>query len=82
MTPTTVLPYIVFSPNAPHAVSTARSGSDSSGKVNCSASRNLASLAGLSGEMPTTSMPAPSRSAKLSRKSQACLVQPGVLAAG
>ena len=47
-----------------------------------SASRNLASFSGLSGEMPTTSRPAPLSSARLSRKSQACLVQPGVDAAG
>ena len=37
---------------------------------------------GLSGEMPTTSSPASLSSARLSRKSHACLVQPGVDAAG
>ncbi len=82
MTPWTTLPYIFFSPNAPHAVSVAFSGSDSSGKVRPSLSRNFASLAGLSGEIPTTSRPAPLSSSRLSRKSHACLVQPGVLAAG
>ena len=59
-----------------------RDGSDSSGKVSDSASRNLASFGGLSGEMPTTANPASFSSARLSRKSQACLVQPGVDAAG
>jgi len=39
-------------------------------------------MAGLSGEMPSTVMPAEFSSARLSRKSQACLVQPGVIAAG
>src|SRR5204862_6067964 len=42
----------------------------------------LASLAGWSGEMPRTVMPAEFRLARLSRKSQASLVQPGVIAAG
>ena len=51
------MPYIFFSPNAPQAVSVVFSGSDSSGKVSPSLSRNFASLAGLSGEMPMTSMP-------------------------
>ncbi len=78
----TVLPYICFSPKAPHAVSTSLSTSESSGNVSPSASRNFASFAGLSGEIPTTSRPASPSSARLSRKSQACLVQPGVLAAG
>ncbi len=78
MTPCTVLPYIVFSPKAPpHAVSTFLSGSESRGKVSPSWSRNLASFSGLSGEIPTTSRPASLSSARLSRKSQACLVQPG-----
>ena len=55
MTPVTVRPYICFSPNAPYAVSTALSSSETSGNVMASRSRNLASFAGLSGEMPTTS---------------------------
>src|SRR5882757_796498 len=73
---------MVFSPKAPQAVSTSRSGSDSSGNVSPSASRNLASFAGLSGEMPMTSRPPSLSWARLSRKSQACLVQPGVDAEG
>ena len=82
ITPTDFLPYDIFSPQAPYAVSTRWSGSDSSGKVRPSASRKRASLAGWSGEMPSTVKPAPSRSARLSRKSQACLVQPPVIGAG
>src|SRR6185312_7093608 len=82
ITPVTVLPYICFSPYAPQVVSTSLSASESNGKVRPSLSRNLASFAGLSGEMPSTSRPAPFNSARLSRKSQASLVQPGVPAAG
>ena len=82
ITPTVFLPYSVFSPYAPYASRTERDGSASSGNVSCCASRNFASFSGLSGEMPTTSIPAPSSEARLSRKSQASLVQPGVMAAG
>ncbi|SKY68028.1 Uncharacterised protein [Mycobacteroides abscessus subsp. abscessus] len=82
ITPVTVLPYSFFSPNAPHSVITDLSGSDSRGNVRPSASANLASFSGLSGEIPTTAIPCPSSSARLSRKSHACLVQPGVDAAG
>ncbi|SHU63385.1 Uncharacterised protein [Mycobacteroides abscessus subsp. abscessus] len=82
MTPSTIFPYSFFSPKAPYAVSVVLSGSESSGKFTPSRSRNLASFSGLSGEMPMTSRPASLSSARLSRKSHACLVQPGVMAAG
>ena len=55
MTPCTTLPYIFFSPNAPYAVMTARSGSESSRMPSDSFSRNFPSFSGLSGEMPSTS---------------------------
>ena len=50
--------------------------------VNESRSRNFASLAGESGEMPSTSYPWAYSDDSESVKSQACLVQPGVIAAG
>ena len=56
--------------------------SESSGIVRASRSRNFASFAGLSLETPSTSYPAPRRLSRESVKSQACLVQPGVIAAG
>ena len=55
MTPTTVLPYRLFSPYAPYAVRTRVDGSESSGKLSACASRNAASFAGVSGDIPTTS---------------------------
>ena len=82
ITPVTVRPYSCFSPYAPYAVSTALSGSDRSGNVSDSASRNFASFSGLSGEIPMTSKPASLSVPRLSRKSHACFVQPGVIAAG
>ena len=54
MTPVTVLPYSCFSPYAPYAVRTSFEGSDSSGKDSPSFSRNRASLAGGSGDRPST----------------------------
>ena len=48
MTPCTVLPYMVFSPNAPQALSVSRSGSDSNGKVSSSFA-DLDQLCGLVG---------------------------------
>ena len=52
ITPVTVLPYICFSPNAPQAVSTCLSASESSGNVSPSASRNVAELRRLVGGDP------------------------------
>ena len=63
-------------------LSARRSGSDSSGNVMRSRSRNFGELLRRSGEMPTTSYPAACREASESRKSHACVVQPGVMAAG
>src|SRR5690349_15399452 len=82
ITPVTFLPYMVFSPNAPYACRTSLSGSLSSGNVTPSRSRNFASLAGLSGEIPSTAYPWACSESSESRKSHACLVQPGVIAAG
>src|SRR5215475_9466613 len=82
ITPVTVLPYSCFSPYAPYASRVVLSTSLTSGNVNMSRSRNLASFSGLSGEMPTTWYPDFVREASESRKSHACLVQPGVMAAG
>ena len=64
ITPCTVLPYIFFSPKAPHAVSTSRRDPTAAGRSAFWSSRNLASFAGLSGEMPMTSRPAPLSSAQ------------------
>ena len=50
--------------------------------VRPSRSRNLASLGGASGEIPSTVTPAAASEAMLSRKSHASLVHPGVIAAG
>jgi len=59
-----------------------RSGSDSKGNVMFSLSRNFASLAEASGEIPSTVTPTVWKSGRFSVKSQASLVQPGVMAAG
>jgi len=53
-----------------------------SGNVRPSRSANFASFAGLSGEIPITANPAAARLDRLSRKSHASFVQPGVIAAG
>ena len=45
-------------------------------------SRNVCSLSGASGEMPTMSSPASARSPAAAVKSTAWVVQPGVIAAG
>src|SRR5215469_4951535 len=82
MTPTDFFPYSIFSPYAPYSSSTSCFASLSSGKLRPSRSRNFASFTGLSGEIPITAKPAAARLARLSRKSHACFVQPGVIAAG
>ena len=71
-----------FAPQVPYAVSTVCCGSLSSGKFSPSRSRNFASFAGASGEIPSTAIPDAARLARLSRKSHASFVQPGVIAAG
>jgi hypothetical protein len=82
ITPVTVRPYMDFSPKAPYAVSTARSVSDRSGKVRPCSSRKRRRASGSSGLTSSTSSPAEEKSVRLSRKSQAWVVQPGVEAAG
>lgn len=58
------------------------SGSDSSTTSRELVSRNRLSLSEASGEMPTTLSPAASRSGSAVVKSTACVVHPGVNAAG
>ena len=59
-----------------------KSASDNRGNVKWSRSRNRMSLSSGSFETPSTVNPRELRRARLSRKSQASVVQPGVIAAG
>src|SRR5690625_3275399 len=81
-TPSKVLPLIVFSPQLPHARATCAPSSERSGNVSCSSAANFSRSASGSAEIPTTVYPAPTSEARLSRKSQASVVHPGVAALG
>src|SRR5262245_51629551 len=82
MTPVTFLPYIVFSPNAPNALCTDRSGSDRRQKERSCSSRNVQWLAIESFEMPTISAPRRAKSAVACENAIASRVQPGVRSRG
>ena len=83
ITPVTVLAVELLLPERAPRGSTRHGRRRSAAGTSCpSASRNFTSLAGVSGLIPRTSRPPPSRSVRLSRKSQACFVHPGVEAAG
>src|SRR6266536_2265743 len=82
ITPTLVLPYRVFSPQAPYASIARWSRSDSNGKRSPYFSWNLRWLFASSGEIPTTGTPARSNAPRLSLNWQASAVQPGVSSLG
>ncbi len=80
--PSTFLPYIVFSPQAPYALWTARSGSLSRGMPSANLSRKPPWLFTESRETPATRAPAAAMRPAAPENAMASRVQPGVLSLG
>ena len=79
ISPVVVLPKTVFSPYAPYALATSKFSSLARGKGSEFVSAKPSWEETLSGETPST---AAFMETAASRKSQACVVQPGVLSFG
>src|SRR6185312_16046614 len=75
-------PYIDFSTHVPYASAAACVSSEASGKVRLYFAAKLSIGFILSGDTPITSSPSLPSCGRASWKSQACLVQPEVLAFG
>lgn len=80
--PSVFLPYIIFSPQAPYALATERSGSESKGNCRWYFSSNFFCVAGGSGLIAATTTPFLANSGCASRTLWAWAVHPEVLALG
>ena len=80
ITPLTTLPYAIFFAECTPPVRT--SSRVAGQRVSARHVQRTGELGRFVGEMPITAIPASFSSARLSRKSHACFVQPGVIAAG